>query len=409
MHMPKPSFEKKIELLAPAGDLSRAKTAILYGADAIYLGGMNYSLRSRASNFTMEDIREVCQFAREHGARVHVTTNIIPHDEDFDGVGDYFKALQDYGVTAVITASPAYMQIARQCAPELEIHCSTQLSITNTLTAKYLSEMLHVDRVVLARECTLPEVQGITKHCPVETEAFIHGGMCVNYSGRCTLSNRMTLRDANRGGCAQSCRWQYHLYENDKELSDAQSMFTMGSKDLMSASVVKDLILAGVSSLKIEGRMKTEYYVASVVSGYRHLIDALYEKNFALSEEEMVYHTKEIMKGENREVCNGFYDGRAEGESIIFHAFDNNHVSHDFLGRVKTVEDGTAYLLTRNPIDMGDVIEVLSPGKENRRFTVTGMKNDKGESLDRSRSPMTVISMPVPFVVEEGDIFRRAG
>ncbi len=409
MHMPKPSFEKKIELLAPAGDLSRAKTAILYGADAIYLGGMNYSLRSRASNFTMEDIREVCQFAREHGARVHVTTNIIPHDEDFDGVGDYFKALQDYGVTAVITASPAYMQIARQCAPELEIHCSTQLSITNTLTAKYLSEMLHVDRVVLARECTLPEVQEITKHCPVETEAFIHGGMCVNYSGRCTLSNRMTLRDANRGGCAQSCRWQYHLYENDKELSDAQSMFTMGSKDLMSASVVKDLILAGVSSLKIEGRMKTEYYVASVVSGYRHLIDALYEKNFALSEEEMVYHTKEIMKGENREVCNGFYDGRAEGESIIFHAFDNNHVSHDFLGRVKTVEDGTAYLLTRNPIDMGDVIEVLSPGKENRRFTVTGMKNDKGESLDRSRSPMTVISMPVPFVVEEGDIFRRAG
>ena len=407
--MPKPSFEKKIELLAPAGDLSRAKTAILYGADAIYLGGMNYSLRSRASNFTMEDIREVCQFAREHGARVHVTTNIIPHDEDFDGVGDYFKALQDYGVTAVITASPAYMQIARQCAPELEIHCSTQLSITNTLTAKYLSEMLHVDRVVLARECTLPEVQEITKHCPVETEAFIHGGMCVNYSGRCTLSNRMTLRDANRGGCAQSCRWQYHLYENDKELSDAQSMFTMGSKDLMSASVVKDLILAGVSSLKIEGRMKTEYYVASVVSGYRHLIDALYEKNFALSEEEMVYHTKEIMKGENREVCNGFYDGRAEGESIIFHACDNNHVSHDFLGRVKTVEDGTAYLLTRNPIDMGDVIEVLSPGKENRRFTVTGMKNDKGESLDRSRSPMTVISMPVPFVVEEGDIFRRAG
>lgn len=407
--MPKPSFEKKIELLAPAGDLSRAKTAILYGADAIYLGGMNYSLRSRASNFTMEDIREVCQFAREHGARVHVTTNIIPHDEDFDGVGDYFKALQDYGVTAVITASPAYMQIARQCAPELEIHCSTQLSITNTLTAKYLSEMLHVDRVVLARECTLPVVQEITKHCPVETEAFIHGGMCVNYSGRCTLSNRMTLRDANRGGCAQSCRWQYHLYENDKELSDAQSMFTMGSKDLMSASVVKDLILAGVSSLKIEGRMKTEYYVASVVSGYRHLIDALYEKNFALSEKEMAYHTKEIMKGENREVCNGFYDGRAEGESIIFHAFDNNHVSHDFLGRVKTYEDGTAYLLTRNPIDTGDVIEVLSPGKENRRFTVMDMKNDKGESLERSRSPMTVICMPVPFVVEEGDIFRRAG
>lgn len=406
--MQRPSDRKKVELLAPAGDLLRAKTAILYGADAVYLGGMNYSLRSRASNFTMEDIKEVCQFAKDHQARVHVTTNIIPHNEDFDGVADYFKALQDCGVTAIITASPAYMQIAKECAPELEIHCSTQLSITNSLTSVYLSDMLQVDRVVLARECTLPEVRAITENCPVETEAFIHGGMCVNYSGRCTLSNRMTLRDANRGGCAQSCRWQYRLYENDKELSDAQSMFTMGSKDLMSASVVKDLILSGVSSLKIEGRMKTEYYVASVVSGYRHLIDALYENNFELSEEEMAYHTKEIMKGENREVCTGFYEGRAGEESIIFHAFDNNHVSHDFLGRVKAYEDNRAILLTRNPIDTGDVIEVLSPGKENRRFTAMDMKNDKGESLARSRSPMTMISMPVPFAVEEGDIFRRA-
>lgn len=407
--MQKPFFEKKIELLAPAGDLERAKTAILYGADAIYLGGMNYSLRSRASNFTMEDIREICQFAKEHGARVHVTTNIIPHDEDFDGVKDYFKALEDYGVTAIITASPSYMKIARQCAPKLEIHCSTQLSITNSLTAEYLSDMLQVDRVVLARECTLDEVRAITKASHVETEAFIHGGMCVNYSGRCTLSNRMTLRDANRGGCAQSCRWQYHLFEKDKELSDSQSMFSMGSKDLMSASVVKDLILAGVSSLKIEGRMKTEYYVASVVSGYRHLIDALYEKNFDLSFEEMEYHTKEIVKGENRDICTGFYNGNAGRESIIFHAYDNNHVSHDFLGRVKAYEDGIAYLLTRNPIDAGDVVEVLSPGVENKKFTVEWMKDDKGESLISSRRPMTVISMPVPFALKAGDIFRRAG
>lgn len=407
--MQRPSFDKKIELLAPAGDLSRAKTAILYGADAIYLGGMHYSLRSRASNFTMEDIKEVCAFAKAHGARVHVTTNIIPHDEDFDGVADYFKALQDYGVTAIITASPSYMKIAKECAPKLEIHCSTQLSITNSQTAQYLADMLQVDRVVLARECTLQEVQEITKHCPVETEAFIHGGMCVNYSGRCTLSNRMTLRDANRGGCAQSCRWQYHLLDKDKELSDEQSMFSMGSKDLMSASIVKDLILAGVSSLKIEGRMKTEYYVASVVSGYRHLIDALYEKNFELSEEELLFHTREIVKGENRDICTGFYEGDAGEESIIFHAYDNNHVSHDFLGRVQKYEDGIAYLLTRNPIDAGDVIEVLSPGIANRKFTVEWMQDNKGEMLTASRRPMTIISMPVPFVVKEGDIFRRAG
>ena len=265
----------KPELLAPAGDLKRAKTAILYGADAVYLGGQFFSLRSRASNFTLEDIQEACAFAKEHGARIHVTCNIIPHNEDFDGLEEYLKKLEEFGVTAIIVASPSIMKLARKVAPKLEVHCSTQMSITNVETAIFMHDVFGIDRAVLARECNMEDIYDITEKCPVETEAFIHGGMCVNYSGRCTLSNRMTLRDANRGGCAQSCRWAYHLYDGKNEISD-DALFTMGSKDLFTADYMYDLMNAGVSSLKIEGRMKTEYYVATIVSGYRHLIDELY-------------------------------------------------------------------------------------------------------------------------------------
>lgn len=404
----KRQYADRTELLAPAGDLARARTAILYGADAVYLGGMNYSLRSRASNFTMEDIGEACRFAADHGAAVHVTVNMIPHDEDFDGLQEYLCSLERLGVTAVITASPAIMKLAKACAPGLQVHCSTQLSATNSETARFLAETAGIDRVVLARECTMEEVRQLTASCPVETEAFIHGGMCVNYSGRCTLSNRMTLRDANRGGCAQSCRWQYRVFDGGREISSAETMFTMGSRDLMSADYVADLIRAGVSSLKIEGRMKTEYYVASVVSGYRHLIDELYESDFRLSEERMAYHRAEIMKGENREVCSGFYGGTAGKDSVIWHENSNSHVSHDFLGRVKDFEDGVARIETRNPIDAGERIEVLSPGCGNRVFTAAWLKDESGAFLESSRSPMRLISMPVPFAVAQGDIFRRA-
>ena len=398
----------KVELLAPAGDLARAKTAIKYGADAVYLGGMNFSLRSRASNFTMDDICEVCAFAKEHGAHVHVTVNIIPHNEDFEGLREYLQQLEEAGVTAIITASMAIMKIAKECAPKLQVHCSTQLSLTNSRTAQFLVEELHVDRVVLARECTLQEVEKLTAACPVETEAFIHGGMCVNYSGRCTLSNRMTLRDANRGGCAQSCRWQYDVYNGDEKISNADKVFTMGSKDLMAADEVCDLIKSGVSSLKIEGRMKTEYYVASVVSGYRHLIDDLYEHDMKLDEERMAYHRAEIMKGENREVCDGFYNGTADASSIIYHANSNNHVSHDFLGTVLSYQDGIARIMTRNPVSSDMTIEVLSPGRDNRVFVPVWLENDKGEREELHRQPMTVLTMPVPFEVEKDDIFRRS-
>lgn len=400
---------KKTELLAPAGDLARAKTAIRYGADAVYIGGQLFSLRSRASNFTMEDIREACAFAEEYGRAIHVTVNMIPHDEDFEGLEEYLKKLEEFGVKAIIAASPAVMKLARRCAPSLEIHCSTQMSVTNSCAAKFMHEMFDVDRVVLARECTMGEVKRITKESPVETEAFIHGGMCVNYSGRCTLSNRMTLRDANRGGCAQSCRWQYHLYENGKELS-SDLLFTAGSKDLLAAKHIYDLMDAGVASLKIEGRMKTEYYIASVVSAYRHLIDEIMETQKPLSEERLAWHTKQIMRGENRETWAGFYEEKPAENSLIYHPNSDANVNHDFLATVAEYDkdSGTALIETRNPIDAGDEIEVLSGTMNARTFRLEWMKNEDGEFMERSRRPMALLRIPVPFEVRKEDLLRRA-
>ena len=399
---------KRPELLAPAGDLHRAKTAIRYGADAVYLGGQSFSLRSRASNFTLEDIKEACAFARQHGAHIHVTVNIIPHDEDFTGLEEYLKKLQEYGVSAIICASPSIMMAARKAAPKLQIHCSTQMSVTNSDAIQYLKKTLDIDRAVLARECTMAEVKDITMHSPVETEAFIHGGMCVNYSGRCTLSNRMTLRDANRGGCAQSCRWSYHVYDHDTEKT-ADTLFTMGSRDLCAAQDIYALMDAGVTSLKIEGRMKTEYYVACIVSAYRHLIDEIYDKQGPLSEETMAVHMKEILRGENRETCRGFYPGDAGLDTLIYHANSNADVNHDFLGTVKEVNgDGTCIVETRNVFAVNETLEFLTPGIENRSFVLKSLKDEKKqEQINEIRNPMAQVCIPVPFAVQVDDILRR--
>lgn len=399
----------QIELLAPAGDLKRCMTAIDYGADAVYLGGQNYSLRSRASNFSIEQIAEACAYAKAHHAAIHVTVNVIPHEEDFEGLEQYLRTLQEIGVHAVIEASPAIMSLTRRCAPELEIHCSTQMSVINACAAQYLSKHLGIDRVVLARECTMEEVQAITAASPVDTEAFIHGGMCVNISGRCTLSNRMTLRDANRGGCAQSCRWMYRLYDQDQLVSGETDLYTMGSRDLSSADEIAGLMAAGVSSLKIEGRMKTEYYVASIVSAYRHLIDEIKVQHGPLSEQRMAYHRAQIAKGENRQTCDGFYQGIAGAESLIYHPNSDADVNHGFLATVKEYDacTHTAVIETRNPMDTGMEIEVLSPGRDCQAFALEYMKNEQGEYLETSRVPMRLIAINAPVDLHAGDILRK--
>ena len=408
--MDRKPFFKKPELLAPAGDKERAKTAILFGADAVYLGGKKYSLRARASNFSMSDIEETCAFAKAHGAHVHVTVNEIPHQEDFIGLPDYLCALEAAGVTAIIVASPAIMSLAHQYAPKLAIHCSTQFSITNIEAAKFMVEHAFVDRIVLARECTLHDVKSIVRQCPVEIEAFIHGGMCVNYSGRCTLSNRMTLRDANRGGCAQSCRWSYHLFEKERELSKEHSAFTMGSKDLSGGMIIGALMQANVCSFKIEGRMKTEFYVASIVSAYRHLIDELYVHGGQLSPEKLQYHLCEIALCTNRETWSGFYQDTPE-EGIIAHDMSNADVNHAFVGKVKAYDEKKKRIdvETRNPFVVEDMIEVLEPGKKNRLFALTEMQDKEGHQLSASRRPMATVSLSVPFAVGVGSLLRKRG
>ena len=399
---------KKIELLSPAGDLHRLKTAVDYGADAVYIGGQRFSLRSRASNFSMEDIYEACDYARARNAAVHVTVNMVPHDEDFEGLKDYLAELEKAGVKAVIVASPAIMKLAKEVT-QLEVHCSTQMSVTNADAAVFLKDHLHIDRVVLARECTLDQVRKITEKCGIETEAFIHGGMCVNYSGRCTLSNRMTLRDANRGGCAQSCRWRYRLYEDETLLSD-DMLFTMGSKDLLSAAYIYDLIECGVSSLKIEGRMKKEYYIASTISAYRHLIDEIYESGKRPDPERMAFHEKNIGRSGNRAFWSGFYENPDAKGSIIYKEEHPADSDHEILAKVVSYnrEKQEALIESRNAFSVGEEVEILSPHTScNERFVIENMEDEFGMNLERSKTPMRLLKIPVKAELFEGDIIRR--
>ena len=269
-------MSKRVELLAPAGNLEKAKIALMYGADAVYVGGKIFSLRARASNFSKEDLKELCEFARSLNKKVYVTCNIIPHDEDFKLLDEYLVYLNEIGVNAIITSSISVMNKAKTLAPKVEVHVSTQTSITNSLAIDFY-ESIGATRAVLAREVSIFEIEKIKKNTFLELEVFIHGGMCASYSGRCTLSNYMTSRDANRGGCAHSCRWNYNLIMGKKQINLPNEYFNMGSKDLMAIEYIPKLIELGVESLKIEGRMKSVYYIATVVRSYRMLIDDYYE------------------------------------------------------------------------------------------------------------------------------------
>ena len=409
----------RIELLAPAGDLKRAQTAVLYGADAVYLGGMKFSLRSRASNFTMDDIREACAFAHAHGSKVHVTVNMIPHDEDFEGLSDYLKELEEIGVDAFITASPAIMKLIRECTSRVEIHCSTQMSVTNAAAANWLKETLDIDRVVLARECSMNDVKSITRDCLIDTEAFIHGGMCVNISGRCTLSNRMTLRDANRGGCAQSCRWSYHLYDENREISEPGMMFTMGSKDMCAFGQIRGLIEAGVASFKIEGRMKTALYVATVARTYRKAIDDYLE-----SEEKyranLDWYRSEIAKCTYRQFTTGFYFGKPDENTQIY---DNNTYVNEYiyLGIVEEIADvASAFpadtgleaetqlvrIEQRNKFCVGDTIEIMKPSGDNVATKVEAMYNETGEPVESCPHSKQLIWLKLSEIPEKYDLLR---
>lgn len=396
----------KIELLAPAGDLARLKIAVMYGADAVFIGGKRFSLRSRASNFDIPDIKEGVDYAKKYGSHIHVTINMLPHDEDLDGLKEYILQLEEVGVTAVICASVYIAKKVLALNTSMEVHLSTQQSTLNSLAVKFYED-LGIKRVVLGRELSIEEVVNVTQNSNVDIEAFIHGGMCSNFSGRCTLSNYMTLRDANRGGCAQSCRWSYFVYENDELISDPEVLYSQSSKDLMSAEYIKALIDAKVSSLKIEGRMKSLYYIATVVRGYRHLIDEIYLKG-DVSEERLAKHISEITRAENRPVASGFY-GKDPSEDEHIYKVHAERVTHDFLGRVLKVEDNQILVEVRNKFEKGDVLEFFGPNEEVYHYTFeSGRDFESNEQIDICNNPMSKVWIESDLLVKE-DYFIRKG
>ena len=400
-------MNKKIELLAPAGDLHRAKVAIMYGANAVYIGGKKFSLRSRASNFEISDIKEAVIFANKYNAHIHVTVNMIPHSDDFDGLEQYLIELEEVGVTAIIVASLTIVKIAKKVAPKLEVHLSTQMTSTNSMCCDFYKQFA-IDRLVLARECNLKQIDSVCTNSDLPIETFIHGAMCTNYSGRCTLSNAMTLRDANRGGCAQSCRWKYHLLVNNEIVSDENTLFSMSSKDLLAFPYIYDMMKSNVASLKIEGRMKSAYYIATVVKTYRDLIDEIGETQQPLNQQRLDYYQNEFMKAENRPTCFGFLDHEPDKNDHLY-GINGAGVTHDFLAVVMGYDDKQkiATLQVRNHFVIGDEMEVFGPNITNQCFKVSEILDEKMNFIEVCNKPMQIVKVSIPFAVETGDMIRK--
>ena len=394
----------RIELLSPAGDLERLKIAVLYGADAVYIGGKKFSLRSRASNFDIDAIAEGVKFAESHGSHVHVTVNMIPHEDDLNELEDYLKQLESVGVHAIICASLTIARTAKRVAPKLEVHLSTQHSTTNSKAIEYWKSE-GVDRVVLARECNLEQIVSVGKNALLPIEVFIHGGMCISYSGRCTLSNHMTNRDANRGGCAQSCRWKYRMFENDEPIHDPEQLFSMSSKDMMAANYIKDLIEANVCSLKIEGRMKSVYYVATVIRAYRMLIDKIYEGN--VDEKFMKMILDELSRSENRPTAVGFYDGNPKAKDQLY-GVNGAGVTQEYIAHVLAYDKDTkmATIQVKNHFDINIPVEVFGP-KYTIPMTMGECFDEKGEKIEVANKPMQILTTRIDFEVKENDMIRK--
>ena len=396
----------RIELLAPAKDLEKAKTAIRYGADAVYLGGKRFSLRSRASNFDIEDIKEIADFAHGFNKKIYVTVNMVFHDDDLYGIREYLEKLDEIGVDAIIVESLAVASLSKKYAPNMECHISTQTSITNSMTVKMMEEF-GADRVVLAREVDMSEIEVIAKRVNIPLEVFIHGGMCSNYSGRCTLSNRMTLRDANRGGCAQSCRWKYRVYDGNTLISDKECPLSMSSKDLRATAYIERMIKAGVASLKIEGRMKSDYYIAQVVKTYRKMIDEIYEKGH-LDDDRIAYYDDELSKAENRLSDDGFLSGKCDDTKHLY-GINGAGVTHEFIGYVKDYDrvSKMALVEVRNKFCLNDELEVFGPKVDNEHFINTLMYNQDFENVEVANQPMELLFVKIPFNVSEHDMIRK--
>lgn len=404
---------KKPELLIPASSLEVLKTAVIFGADAVYIGGEVFSLRAKSKNFSMDDMREGIAFAHLHGTKVYVTANILAHNGDLDGVEEYFHELKEIGPDALIISDPGVFQIAKEICPEIEVHISTQANNTNYRTYRFWHS-LGAKRVVSARELSMDELRELRANIPedLEIETFIHGAMCISYSGRCLLSSYFTGRDANQGACTHPCRWKYAIMEETRPgeylpvYENERGTYIFNSKDLCMIEHIPELVEAGIDSFKIEGRMKTALYVAVVTRTYRQAIDD-YIKDEALYRSRMDYYKEEIAKCTYRQFMTGFFFGKPDHDTQIY---DNNTYikAYTYLGLIGEHRgDGFYSLEQRNKFSVGEKIEVMKPDGRDLEVTVQAMTDEEGQPMESCPHPKQKIYVDLGIELSPFDLLRR--
>ena len=404
---------RAIELLIPAGSLEVLKVAVDYGADAVYIGGEAFGLRAKAHNFTIEEMIEAAGYCHENGVKLYVTANIFAHNDDLEGVRKYFEQLKPVGIDALIISDPAIFMLAKEILPEVELHVSTQANNTNYGIYQFWYN-LGATRVVSARELSLKEIREIREKIPedMEIESFIHGAMCISYSGRCLLSHFLTGRDANQGACTHPCRWKYSVVEEKRPgeyfpvEEDDRGTYIFNSKDLCMIEHVPELIDAGIDSFKIEGRMKTALYVATVARTYRKAIDD-YLKNPELYQENMSYYKEEIGKCTYRQFTTGFYFGKTDSNSQVY---DNNEYVKDYtyIGKIERVdEQGRVCFIQRNKFSVGEKIEVMHFDGRNEELVVKAIWNEKMELVENAPHPKEPLTVEFEHPLPVGVILRR--
>lgn len=393
---------KKIELLAPAGDLERLKISIDYGADAVYIGGSVLSLRANAKNFTYDEIKEGCLYAHERGKKVYVAVNIILHNKELEYVKDVLNELERCGVDAIIVSDPTIIKIARDNT-NLEIHLSTQQSTLNIESCRFWKGQ-GVSRIVLAREASIDDIIDIKKNVDIEVECFVHGAMCAGISGRCVLSNYLTNRDANRGGCSQICRWDFSLLDSNFKDMKGDKNFTFCSKDLSLLEYLQDMINCGISSLKIEGRMRSIYYVATIVNTYRKAIDEYYLKGKI---ENIETYKRIVRRCANRDNIAQFFNGVNDYTCGYYNGrFEESN--QDFLGIVLDYNDklGEALVEQRNYFKKGDIVEIFGPNKDTIKIKIEDIFDENRNIIDVVRHPRQIVSIKCLYSLEKGDMIR---
>lgn len=405
---------KKPELLMPASNLEVLKTAVMFGADAVYIGGEAFGLRAKAKNFSMDEMAEGIVFAHAHGAKVYVTANILAHNGDLEGAADYFAQLRDMepeSCDALIISDPGMFAIAKRVWPEAEIHISTQANNTNYETYLFWWE-LGAKRVVSARELTLKELCSIREHIPdeMEIESFVHGAMCISYSGRCLLSNYFTGRDANRGACTHPCRWKYAVVEETRPgeylpvYENERGTYIFNSKDLCMVEHVPEIFEAGIDSLKVEGRMKTALYVATIARAYRRAIDD-YLTSEDVYRENLDWYSAEVSKCTNRRYTTGFFFGRPDENTQIYDS--STYVKEAvYLGIVEEVRDGMARIEQKNKFSVGDTVEIMHPDGDDEAVLVEAMYDENGAPVDSCPHPKQTIWLKLSAKAQQYDLLR---